>query len=114
MKLLDINLFDAWKCLCRSHKRHFALKTQKHSELFSMMHHVVMGDDPEVKKGKPSPDVFLAAARRFEVYLVKNFRYSIDRNAYIVYILISQIVDAYLLQITIHLDYCGSKQCLGV
>lgn len=49
-----------------SHKRHFALKTQKHGEVFSIMHHVVMGDDPEVKKGKPSPDVFLAAARRFE------------------------------------------------
>eukprot|EP00250_Pteridium_aquilinum_P005977 c15982_g1_i1 orf=167-868(-) len=49
-----------------SHRRHYDLKTTKHKELFSLMRHVVVGDDVEVKHGKPAPDIFLVAASRFE------------------------------------------------
>eukprot|EP00897_Mesotaenium_endlicherianum_P001482 jgi/Mesen1/1361/ME000013S00853 len=49
-----------------SHKTFFEMKSQKHAELFSLMRHVVVGDDPAVAKGKPAPDIFLAAASRFQ------------------------------------------------
>lgn len=54
-----------------SHKRHFELKTTNHADLIALMHHVVVGDDPSVTKGKPSPDIFLTAFDRFqEPYLM--------------------------------------------
>ncbi|KXS18488.1 HAD-like protein [Gonapodya prolifera JEL478] len=46
-----------------SHRNAFNLKTQNNRELFDCFGtHVTVGDDPEVKSGKPSPDIFFAAA----------------------------------------------------
>jgi len=43
----------------------FEIKTSKHREIFDMFDETVCGgSDPEVKGGKPAPDVFLVTAKR--------------------------------------------------
>ena len=48
-----------------SKRREYDKKVTKHQELFKLMSHIVCTDDPLVKKGKPAPDIYLAAAKRF-------------------------------------------------
>lgn len=49
-----------------SSKEMYDLKTRDHAALFDLFHHRVYGSsDDEVVHGKPAPDIFLVAARRF-------------------------------------------------
>lgn len=49
-----------------SSKEMYDLKSVQHGEIFELFDHKVYGSsDPEVVNGKPSPDIFIVAARRF-------------------------------------------------
>jgi len=45
----------------------FEAKFEKHKKWFSQFSQIVRGDDPELKEGKPAPDIFLLAANRLGV-----------------------------------------------
>ncbi len=51
-----------------SDRRHFEIKITRHREWFRIFECVVTGDDPEIARGKPAPDIFLATARRMQAH----------------------------------------------
>lgn len=55
-------------CLATSSGKDMAeLKMRSHQKLFDLFQHKVYGStDPEVEEGKPEPDIFLVAAKRFD------------------------------------------------
>jgi len=50
-----------------SNRREFELKITNHRPWFACFGCIVLGDDPSVKRGKPAPDIFLAAAERLGI-----------------------------------------------
>jgi len=49
-----------------SDRHHFELKITKHRDWFGIFECLITGDDPEIKHGKPAPDIFLVAAKRLQ------------------------------------------------
>jgi len=47
-----------------SDRYHLELKITNHRDWFEIFECLVVGDDPEIKRGKPAPDIFLVAAKR--------------------------------------------------
>ena len=49
-----------------SDRYNFDLKLTKHKEWFRIFECVITGDDPEIRRGKPHPDIFLLTAERMQ------------------------------------------------
>jgi HAD superfamily hydrolase (TIGR01509 family) len=47
-----------------STRHHFDLKTTNHQQWLKVFEIMTLGDDPELKQGKPAPDIFLLTAKR--------------------------------------------------
>jgi pseudouridine-5'-monophosphatase len=62
--ILHLKFHNIPFCLATSsHRRHFELKTTNHTKLFSLFDHITTGD--AILKGKPAPDIFLHAAKKW-------------------------------------------------
>ncbi|XP_065684248.1 LOW QUALITY PROTEIN: pseudouridine-5'-phosphatase-like isoform X1 [Hydra vulgaris] len=48
-----------------SNSKDFITKTSKHAEFFKLFQIVTLGDNPEIKQGKPFPDIFLVTFSKF-------------------------------------------------
>lgn len=66
----------------------YNLKTQRHRHIFDLFDHVVTGaSDPDIKRGKPAPDIFLACASRFAEPTPHPSKVGIQNNNILVRIL---------------------------
>jgi pseudouridine-5'-monophosphatase len=49
-----------------SSRHHFELKTINHQEWLKLLEITILGDDLEIERGKPAPDIFLLTAKRLK------------------------------------------------